>query len=482
MDRLSNENLLKIKGKCGIYKIVIGKHFYIGSSNNIMNRLRNHRNSLINKCHHNHTMQNCFNKYGLEALLFEVVEECSEAVILDREAYYINTLQPDMNHILDPTRPSPDQETIKRAIETRKQNNLLLNRRAGNIKKVFQYDIDGNFIKEWDAASDAAAFYECEVTALCACCNGRAITCCGFQWSYTKEEKTKPVKNWRGNVIIQYDRNMNPIMAWNSFADIRKELHIEHLVIKRASDTASLYKDSYWVVNPEQIEDFENLPIKDNPALKCKKWENNNPVSSKRVYQYDIYGNYLTEYPSVSEAARCLNVDSRGIGLCASDGCTHYKSAYGYRWSYIKQERLPEYTNNSSKAVCKQVFIFDVLTGEEKQFDSVAEAVRFYNSQSANFDSDCASLSACANKSGYFLNRYLAKRQQEDTYVLPSTNLQIYNSVSSKLYSNAKEAGSDTGISSYVIKKLCKNESNKEWLYINQCARVKLRESGKLFV
>lgn len=482
MYRLSNENLLKIKGKCGIYKIVIADHFYIGSSNNIMNRLRTHRNSLLNQCHHNHTMQNCFNKYGLEALMFEVVEECSEDMILDREGYYINTLKPDMNHILDPTRPTPDEETIQRAKITRKQNNILLNRRASNIKKVYQYDLEGNFLREWDAASDAAAYYECEVSALCACCNGRAITCCGFQWSYQKEEKTIPIKNWRGNVIIQYDRNMNPVMAWNSFSAIQRELHIEHLVIKRASETASLYKDSYWVVNPEWIEDFKNLPIKDNPALKCKKWENNNPVSSKKVYQYDMQGNYLGEYPSVSEAGRCLNVDSKGIGLCANDGYTHYKSAYGFRWSYVKQDKLSQYVNNSSKAVNKQVIVFDVLTGEEKQFESVAEAVRFYNPHAINFDSDCATLCACANKSGFYQNRYLAKRQQEDAYVLVGANIQIYNTVSNKLYSNAKDASRDTGISSFVIRKLCKNESNNEWLYVNQCARVKLRESGKLFV
>lgn len=481
MDRLSNENLLRIKGKCGIYKIVIGKHFYIGSSNNIMNRLRNHRNSLLNKCHHNHTMQNCFNKYGMEALLFEIVEECPEEIILDREAYYITTLQPDMNHILNPTRPSPDEETIRRGIETRKRNNEILNRRASNTKKVYQYSLDGTFLKEWEAATDAADFYECEVTALCACCNGRAKTCCGFQWSYKKEEMTRPLKNWRGNVIIQYDQNMNPIMLWQSFADIQKDLHIEHTSIKKASDTASLYKKSYWVVNPEVIEEFKNISLEKNPVLQCKKFENNNPNTSRVVYQYDMDGNYIAEYPSVSEAGRCLNVDSRCIGLCANVAYTASKSAHGYRWSYEKLDRLPKYINNSDKAVRKAVIVFDVLTGEEKSFESVADAVRYYNSNTVNFDSDCATLSHCANKGGYYLNRYLAKRNLEESYVLTSKNIQIYNSAYNRFYKDVKDASADMGISVWMIKKACKEENNNEWLYVNQCARVKLRESGKIF-
>lgn len=482
MEKISNENLNKIKGKCGIYKITIERYTYIGSSNNIANRLRSHRNSLLGKCHHNHTMQNCFNKYGLEALMFEIIEECEESALLQREAYYMETLHPNMNHIMDPTRPTPTEESIKLGIETRKRNDRLLNRRPSNIKKVYQYDISGNFIREWDAASDAANFYECQVSALCACCNNKTKTCCGFRWSYKMEDKTAPIKNRRGNIIIQYDCNMSPVMLWPSFEAIRKDLHISHSIIKKVSKTVSIYKNSYWVVNPETIEDFENLPLNNNPVLKCKKFENNNQATSKIVYQYDMEGHYLGEFPSVKEAGRCLNVNSRSIGLCASGKYEHYKSAHGYRWSYVKEEKLSAYINNSSKAVSRPVIVFDVLTGEEKEFENIAEAVRNYEPNSENFSSSCSTLCACANNKGYYLSRYLAKNIADEPYVLTDVNTYIYNSTTNKIYKNSKEAAADTGISSYSVKKLCIKEENNEWLYINQCARVKLRESRKLFV
>ena len=206
-----------------------------------------------------------------------------------------------------------------------------------------------------------------------------------------------------------------------------------------------------------------------------------NGNGSKKVYQYSMDGEYIAEFPSVMEASRYLGVDNRGIGLCADNNYKNYKSAYGYRWSYTKLDQLSPYINNSNKAVRKSLIVFDVLTGKEKYFESVADAVRFYNPNAANFDSDCATLSHCANNNGYYLNRYLAKRNPEDSYILTSKSIQVYNSAYNRFYKDAKEASANMGISAGLIRKLCKREDNNEWLYVNHCARVKLRESGKLF-
>lgn len=234
-------------------------------------------------------------------------------------------------------------------------------------------------------------------------------------------------------------------------------------------------REKYWINTLE-------------PDINQDEIHNTNPQKivfngngSKKIYQYDMEGNYIAEFPSTMEASRYLGVDNRGISLCADDNYKHYKSAYGFRWSYKKLNCLPPYINNSDKAVRRPIVVFDTITGEEECFESVAEAVRHYNSSTKNFDSDCASLCSCANKSGFYLNRYIAKNKLEDVYILTSRNSGIYNSVCNKSYKNAKEAAKDMGISVYAVKKACNRAENKEWLYINQCARVKLRESGKIF-
>lgn len=57
----------------------------------------------------------------------------------------------------------------------------------------------------------------------------------------------------------------------------------------------------------------------------------NHPSYSKTVYQYTLDGEFVAEYPSVSEAARQLDCDMGCICHCCNG---RQKTAYGYKWSY----------------------------------------------------------------------------------------------------------------------------------------------------
>ena len=59
-----------------------------------------------------------------------------------------------------------------------------------------------------------------------------------------------------------------------------------------------------------------------------------NPMS-KRVYQYALDGTFINCFGSSREAGVHLKNDGSGIGKCA---CGHQKTAYGFRWSYIKND------------------------------------------------------------------------------------------------------------------------------------------------
>ena len=51
-------------------------------------------------------------------------------------------------------------------------------------KKVYQYTLNGVFVKEWDKATDAAKSIGCDESNICACCNGKTKTCAGYIWRY----------------------------------------------------------------------------------------------------------------------------------------------------------------------------------------------------------------------------------------------------------------------------------------------------------
>ena len=79
---------------CGIYLIknnVNGK-CYVGSSSNINSRWQHHKKPSVWK-KSNNELYTDFQEYGLENFSFEVLEECTESELFQKERYYIETLK-----------------------------------------------------------------------------------------------------------------------------------------------------------------------------------------------------------------------------------------------------------------------------------------------------------------------------------------------------------------------------------------------------
>lgn len=74
----------------GIYKITNKSNgkVYIGQSENLINRKRNHFYWLGRNEHHNQPLQKAYNKHGEESFVFEILEETDD--LDNREIYFIN--------------------------------------------------------------------------------------------------------------------------------------------------------------------------------------------------------------------------------------------------------------------------------------------------------------------------------------------------------------------------------------------------------
>lgn len=80
----------------GIYKItcIPNGRIYIGSSVNIHLRWEKHRCGLNQQNHYNKHLLAAYNKYGKSNFKWEIIEECSQDILWDREQFYLDTLQP----------------------------------------------------------------------------------------------------------------------------------------------------------------------------------------------------------------------------------------------------------------------------------------------------------------------------------------------------------------------------------------------------
>lgn len=82
----------------GIYKIenLVNHKVYIGQSINIERRKYSHKNDLKRNCQHNKLMQQDFNLYGIENFSFEILELCAKNKLNEREQFYIQKYQSDI--------------------------------------------------------------------------------------------------------------------------------------------------------------------------------------------------------------------------------------------------------------------------------------------------------------------------------------------------------------------------------------------------
>lgn len=76
---------------CGIYKIENLKNgkVYVGQAVDIKRRWSRHRMELKKGIHSNKYLQRAYDKYGVDAFRYSVIEECPKEKLNEREIFYI---------------------------------------------------------------------------------------------------------------------------------------------------------------------------------------------------------------------------------------------------------------------------------------------------------------------------------------------------------------------------------------------------------
>ena len=177
----------------GIYKIVNPKgKTYIGQSVNINKRKSAYR--VGDKRGIGPKIFYSINKYGWENHTFSIIEECDVSELYEKEAYYkkvylaevegdwdkclfcnlhdVGSFGPLSQHIIDKLKGQKRSEETKlkmreaklgkpsnfkgrkHTTKTKQKMSKNMKGKPSNPKKpILQYDLEGNFIKEWDSLS-----------------------------------------------------------------------------------------------------------------------------------------------------------------------------------------------------------------------------------------------------------------------------------------------------------------------------------------
>jgi group I intron endonuclease len=231
MEKLNTQTLKTALKSIGIYKIKINDKEYIGSSCNIGHRLKHHLWSLENLKHHNRTMQNLYNKYGKEEIYFTIVETCSDDILIEREAYYISTINPYINHILDPQTLVRD-DVCKQRISVAKKKAYANGLKPHNLKAVHKYSLDkGEYLESFDSLTAAAKSINAKsINGIKAVCKGKTTSARGFIWDfYLYEYVPYRMKKYKLEPVLQYTNDNTFIKKWESITEASKELGISNI-------------------------------------------------------------------------------------------------------------------------------------------------------------------------------------------------------------------------------------------------------------
>jgi len=92
---------MAISGVYQITSIIKPERVYIGSSIDIPRRWRSHKRKLGYDIHHASKLQNHTNKYGVEDLVFSIIEDgVLQEDLIDREQYWMDIIEPYFNSSL----------------------------------------------------------------------------------------------------------------------------------------------------------------------------------------------------------------------------------------------------------------------------------------------------------------------------------------------------------------------------------------------
>lgn len=202
--------------KTGIYQIrnLLNGDLYIGSAQlSFYRRNQQHWSALRKGNHHSIHLQRAVNRDGLENFVFEVIEECIVSDCLVREQHFIDLLKPSYNickearsrkgiKITDPIRlekcrlalakgraNQTDESRAKMSMYHRgrkKTKEHAMKVGTASKKKILQYDLQDNFVKEWNSVKEAEMFYNGRQGSISRVLStkDRHKTFRGFKWKY----------------------------------------------------------------------------------------------------------------------------------------------------------------------------------------------------------------------------------------------------------------------------------------------------------
>lgn len=332
-----------------------------------------------------------------------------ENVVNDKK-YVINHKDGNkLNNNLDNLEVITTKENVQHAHDTK-----LIN---VHKKAVLQYDLKGNFIKEYSAIDDAVKELNIKDNHISEVCKGTRKTSNGFIWKYKAEENNNLLDEFNIDEYTQITdfpsyylnkdgklynlkskKYLKPQLTESGYYKIKlvdgsnsKDYYIHRLVASYFVKNPN--PDKYDVVNHKDMNktnnNADNLEWLDNKSNSIHSKQNLKSGNYKKVKQYDLDGNFIKEYDSAKEAGQENNMDNSGISKCCKNVMKSYR---GFIWKFSDETEAkkhlepvvkPLYNEDGNKKCnkCNKYLALTKFTNESSQCDECKEKDKAYQKE-----------------------------------------------------------------------------------------------------
>ena len=220
-------------------------------------------------------------------------------------------------------------------------------------KLIYQYNLDGSFVKEWQSIREASKYFKCSDSSI-----GRAVLdktqSNGFFWSEEKFDILNLEKfNIDGNKrkTYLYDKDGNFLKEFKSISDCARFLNKTPSRIDKSAKLENCI-DKKWRIS---FEKHNKLEI------------NNSNINIDNIYQYNLNGDFVAEY------------DGKTYKRYKIVNAIKLNHAYmGFQWSFIKTNNIGVLESKSGRV--RKVGRYSLDGKLLEVFDKVNDAKRKWGS------------------------------------------------------------------------------------------------------
>lgn len=208
---------------CGIYIITCQYKYYIGKSINVYKRLYDHKRYLSLNQHPNPHLQSAWNLYGEKAFTFEILEEYFKEYLDSFENYWcilLNTHNKKFGYNIQSIKVgnsfvNTSEETREKMRKSRKRV-IITEEWKSNMRKckpqrkaILRYDLEGNFIKDYNSIEEAAKELNCLHSTITKCVNGYRKIAMLSMWKLKNFENFPlKIEKYSGQIDGRSSRNI----------------------------------------------------------------------------------------------------------------------------------------------------------------------------------------------------------------------------------------------------------------------------------